>query len=175
MPAPAGPRAPVNMAALAPPKRAEVPLDYSKLVAQADRLSENGRAAQARKLYEKALELRPQGAEALTGIGYCDLDAERFLAAIERFKQTLVVAPDYGEALIGLAEAYKVRGDRPHAVEYYRRYLKAQPGGPKASMAQKNVRELEAAPKGPERDEPEPAAAGDGQKQLPRPPPVTEE
>jgi tetratricopeptide (TPR) repeat protein len=117
--------------------------DYNKLVAQADRLSENGRPDQARKLYERALGANPRGVEALTGLGYCDLDGERFMSALDHFKQALNVVPEYGEALIGLGEAYKVRGDKVHAVEYYRRYLKSQPGGPKASMAKKNLQDLE--------------------------------
>jgi predicted Zn finger-like uncharacterized protein len=118
--------------------------DYNKIVAQADRLLENGRTEQARKLYEKALVGRPDGVEAMTGLGYCDLDRERFLAAVDHFKRALQIAPEFGEALIGLAESYKVRGEKGQALDYYRRYLKAQPNGPRAAMAQKNVRELEA-------------------------------
>jgi predicted Zn finger-like uncharacterized protein len=128
-----------------PPSDAEpVKGDYNSLVAQAEKLSEHGRADQARKLYERALAMRPSGVEAITGLGYCDLDKERFLAAVDRFKQALQVAPDYGDALIGLAESYQVRGDRPQAINYYRRYLRAQPNGPKAAMAQKNIRDLDA-------------------------------
>jgi len=118
--------------------------DYNKIVAQADRLLENGRGEQARKLYEKALAARPDGVEAVTGLGYCDLDRERFMAAVDHFKRALQIAPEFGEALIGLAESYKVRGDKAQAIDYYRRYLKVQPNGPRAAMAQKNVRELEA-------------------------------
>lgn len=164
--------------------------DYNKLVAQADRLSENGRSEQARKIYERALAANPQGIEALTGLGYCDLDGERFLAALDHFKQALTVVPEYGEALIGLAEAYKVRSDKVHAVEYYRRYLKSQPGGPKAAMAQKNLRDLEAhlpppeAPAVPSEDKkpveeakpPEAQKIGksDDKPELPKPPPTEE-
>jgi predicted Zn finger-like uncharacterized protein len=163
------------------------PEDYRSLVAQGDRVSENGHAEKARKLYEKALALNPRGPEAITGLGFCDLDGEKFMAAIERFKRALDLSPDYGEALIGLAEAYKVRSDRPHALEYYKRYLKALPGGPKAAMAQKNVRDLEpavpssaSAPAavhgaGEPAAEPEKPSAGGGETPLPRPPPAPDE
>jgi tetratricopeptide (TPR) repeat protein len=117
--------------------------DYAKLVAQADRLSENGRAKEARKLYEKALQRQPDGLEAMTGIGYCDLDAEKFSSAVEHFKRALAVAPGYGEAIIGLAEAYKLRGDRKEAVGWYKQYLDKLPNGPKATMAKNNLRDLE--------------------------------
>jgi tetratricopeptide (TPR) repeat protein len=112
-------------------------------VAQADRLSENGRAAQARKLYEKALAIQPNGLEAITGLGYCDLDGEKFMSAIDHFKRALAIAPGNGEAIIGVAEAYKSRGDRQQAVEWYKKYLATLPNGPKATMAKNNVRDLE--------------------------------
>jgi predicted Zn finger-like uncharacterized protein len=163
--------------------------DYHKLVAQADRLSENGRPDQARKLYERALVANPQGVEALTGLGYCDLDGERFLSALDHFKQALNVVPEYGEALIGLGEAYKVRGDKVHAVEYYRRYLKSQPGGPKAAMAKKNLQDLEPhLPPPDSEDKPRAEPRGDQDKagdkssddepkkeksELPKPPPAS--
>jgi predicted Zn finger-like uncharacterized protein len=155
--------------------------DYHKLVQQADRLAENGRNDQARKLYERALGANPQGVEALTGLGYCDLDGERFLSALDHFKQALNVVPEYGEALIGLAEAYKIRGDKPHAAEYYRRYLKSQPGGAKAAMAQKNLRDIEAhlpPPEQPAAEKKEPEKkiekSGGEETSLPKPPPTDE-
>ncbi len=117
--------------------------DYAHLVATADRAAENGHSDQARKVYERALVLNPRGIEAITGLGYCDLDQEHFRSAVDRFRHALEIAPEHGEALIGMAEAYKVRGDRAQALDYYKRYLKAQPGGPKADMAQKNIRDLE--------------------------------
>ncbi len=122
------------------------PESYDKLVEKADRQSENGHSDRARVLYEKALTLQPNGVEAITGLGYYELDREHFMSAIDRFKQALGVAPSYGEALIGLAEAYKVHSDKAHAIEFYKRYLAAMPNGPKASMAKKNLRDLEGPP-----------------------------
>jgi tetratricopeptide (TPR) repeat protein len=146
-PTPTPAPAPVAAATPAPaPATAPVaakPADYNKIVQQADKLSENGKTDKARKLYEEALVANPQGVEAITGLGYCDLDKEKFLSAIDRFRQALNVSPDYGDALMGIAEAYKVQGNKPQAIEFYRRYLKAQPHGPKATMAQKNLRDLE--------------------------------
>jgi tetratricopeptide (TPR) repeat protein len=170
--------------------------DYGKLVAQADRLSENGRAKEARKLYDKALALKPSGLEAIMGLGYCDLDGEKFSSAVDHFKRALAISPSYGDAMIGLAEAYKLRGDRHEALNWYRQYLVAQPAGPKATMAKNNIRDLEPkvatpaeepmptpTPPAPTPDEPKKsAAAGDDNKkadepkaddkpvQLPRPP-----
>jgi predicted Zn finger-like uncharacterized protein len=140
--------APPAAAATAAPSPTSAPApaggeDYARSVAQADRLLENGHAQPARKLYEKALQQRPGGPEALTGLGYCDLDGEKFGSAIDHFKQALASAPSFGEAIIGLAEAYKSRGDRGNALAYYKQYLAAQPSGPKAMMAKNNIRDLE--------------------------------
>ena len=120
--------------------------DYGKLIAQGDRLSENGHAKEARKLYDKALTLRPSGLEAIMGLGYCDLDGEKFSSAVDHFKRALALSPSYGDAIIGLAEAYKLRGDRHEALNWYKQYLSSQPNGPKATMAKNNIRDLE--PKG---------------------------
>ena len=117
--------------------------DYRSLVQQGDHLAETSRSQQARKLFERALELDPRGVGALVGQGYCDLDAERYMNAVDRFNAALVIQPDSGDALLGLAESYKVRGRTAQALEFYKKYLAAHPSGPKAAMAQQNLRELE--------------------------------
>ncbi len=117
--------------------------DYNHLVTLADRLSENGHAKEARKLYERALAAKPNGVEAIMGLGYCDLDGEKFSSAVDHFKHALSISPNFGEAIIGLAEAYKLRGDRKEALTFYKQYLAQQPDGPKAAMAKSNIRDLE--------------------------------
>ena len=72
----------------------------------------------------------PNGLEAIMGLGYCDLDGEKFSSAVDHFKRALAMSPSYGDAMIGLAEAYKLRGDRREALNWYRQYLVAQPSGP---------------------------------------------
>lgn len=129
--------------AAAKPAAAEESNDYNKLIAQADRMSENGHAKEARKLYDKALSLKPNGLEAIMGLGYCDLDGEKFSSAVDHFKRAMSISPSYGDAIIGLAEAYKLRGDRHEALSWYKQYLTAQPNGPKATMAKNNIRDLE--------------------------------
>ena len=77
------------------------------------------------------------------GLGYCDLDGEKFSSAVDHFKRALALSPSYGDAIIGLAEAYKLRGDRHEALSWYKQYLSSQPNGPKATMAKNNIRDLE--------------------------------
>ena len=125
------------------PTRAKQSNDYGKLISEGDRLSENGHAKEARKLYDKALAVRPNGLEAIMGLGYCDLDGEKFSSAVDHFKRALALSPSYGDAIIGLAEAYKLRGDKREALSWYKQYLSSQPNGPKATMAKNNIRDLE--------------------------------
>jgi len=116
---------------------------YDSLVKQGSQLSERGRTMQAVRAFEQALKLRPNGAEALTGLGYCHLDQERFAAAISSFHKALSVSPTYGDALIGMAEAYKIQGNLRKALDYYRAYVTAHPSGGKAVMSRRNVADLE--------------------------------
>ena len=134
---------PVAAPTAASPKDAGVPMDYRGLVQNADRLSVNGHSKEARRLYERALELEPRGIAALTGLGYCDLDSERYMQAVDRFNAALAVDPSSGDALLGLGESYKVRGQNAHAIDAYKKYLALHPTGEKTMMAQKNLRELE--------------------------------
>ena len=122
-------------------------------------LDERGKARDAQKLFEKALADAPDNVDALNGLGYCYLDTEHFGAAIDTFKRSQAIATGNGDALIGIAEAYKMRGDKPRALEYYQRYLNELPSGSKASMAHSNVAELSAtikraAPEATEKDPP---------------------
>jgi predicted Zn finger-like uncharacterized protein len=116
---------------------------YESLIKRGNALSERGRTMQAFKLFEHALKQKPNGAEALTGLGYCHLDQERFSSAITYFKRALRVAPTFGEALIGMAEAYKVQGNSRKALDYYKAYLRTAPSGSKSVMARRNVADLE--------------------------------
>jgi tetratricopeptide (TPR) repeat protein len=105
----------------------------------------------------------------LAGLAYCELDAESFVAAILHFKQALGLAPEFGEAIIGLAEAYKMRGDKDEAVSYYKRYLQVLPNGSRATMAQKNLRDLES---GVSEAVEHGSNESEGRRALPRPPVV---
>jgi tetratricopeptide (TPR) repeat protein len=116
---------------------------YDALVRQGNKLSERGRTMQAIKAFEQALKLKASGPEALTGLGYCYLDQERFAGALSQFTRALRFSPTYGEALIGMAEAYKVQGNQRKALDYYRAYVTAHPSGSKSVMAQRNVNDLE--------------------------------
>ena len=128
---------------VAGPGGAEPTGTYDELVRRGEQFGYGGNQARAMAYYQKALTLKPQGVEALTGIGYCHLDQSRISDAITHFRRALAVSSGYGEALIGLAETYQRQGNARAALEHYQRYLQHHPSGRRAVLAKQNIRELE--------------------------------
>jgi tetratricopeptide (TPR) repeat protein len=139
---------------------------WAPKLASGDKLAENGDCAGAMRQYERALDARPGGVEALTGLGYCHLDRKEYARAISTFRAALGISSRFTEALIGIAEAYRFQGMNGEAVTYYRRYLEQAPNGSRAEMARRQVEAL-APPKPEPRPEPEPAAPGVPVERLP--------
>jgi len=119
---------------------------YERLVADADRLLENGQTTRAQKLYDEALQMQPNGVAALTGSGFLQLDRQKPLAAISLFKRAIARASGYPPALFGMGEAYRAQGYTVLAIDYYKQYLATAPGGPDAHAARGQLKELEDAP-----------------------------
>jgi len=105
-------------------------------------LQEKGRIGNALKAYDKALELKPEDIEALTGKGLCLLDNGSYGTAISWFRRALKKNPRFADAIMGLAESYKYQGNTEQARIYYQRYLDVLPGGPEAAVARRNLKEL---------------------------------
>jgi tetratricopeptide (TPR) repeat protein len=91
-------------------------VSYEHLVVNGDKALENGASGRALRLFERALKLQPDGAEALAGLGYVNLDRQRAEAAISYFRRSLSVSP-YAPAMFGMGEAYRALGDRARALE----------------------------------------------------------
>jgi tetratricopeptide (TPR) repeat protein len=105
--------------------------DYDSLLAKANKQAETN-CSKAMELFMKALEQRPNGVEALTGMGYCHLDAKQFSSAFSKFRAALAVSAKYEPALGGVAETYQRQGNKEAAIEAWRKYLDAYPNSAKA-------------------------------------------
>jgi len=119
------------------------PGSYDHLVTEADRLLENGQAAKAEKMYTQALQAKPDGAGALTGLAYVQLERQRYNKAIDMFRRVLNTQPTYGPALFGIADSYRGRGDNAQALSAYKQYLSISPSGADAPAARRQIKELE--------------------------------
>jgi tetratricopeptide (TPR) repeat protein len=109
-------------------------------------------------LYAKALELKPNGVEALAGLGYCQIDAKQFSSAFSKFRAALAVSPKYEPALRGIAETYQQQGRKEQAIEAYRHYLEIYP----ESVAAKKQLERLGADAQASPPAPSPAPSGNG-------------
>jgi tetratricopeptide (TPR) repeat protein len=114
---------------------------YEQLVVDGDKALENGGSKRALRLFERALKLQPDGAEALAGLGYVNLDRHRAEAAVSYFRRSLAVSP-YAPAMFGLGEAYRALGDKARALDAYQRYLSTSPSGADAPAARRQLKAL---------------------------------
>ena len=123
--------------------------DYDYYITEGARLQEIGRSAEARRFFERALDLRAGGAEALTGLGYCALDQRDWAGAISRFREP--ASHGYGDAMMGMGDAYRGSGRSVEAIAAYREYLARSPNGSQARMARHAIETLggDAAPTPP--------------------------
>jgi predicted Zn finger-like uncharacterized protein len=140
--------------------------DYSHYVRRGDQLLDAGDVAGARAHFELALQQRPGGSEALTGLGYAALRAGNPTEAARHFRPA--ARNDYGDAYIGLGEAYRRMGQHPEALQTYRAYLASRPNGPHASVARAQIAALEAS----SAPEPPPTPAPSPEPTTPEPSPA---
>jgi predicted Zn finger-like uncharacterized protein len=125
------------------PKVPGQPDTYEGWMQLAQKLQDREQAKKALDAYSAALELKPEDPRALTGQGYCYFDLGQLSNATKSFRQALRKSSRNGDAIIGLAEVYKDRGDNDNAIEFYERYLEVLPNGPEAALAERNIKELQ--------------------------------
>ncbi|MFH1132102.1 MAG: zinc-ribbon domain-containing protein [Pseudomonadota bacterium] len=142
-PTPAAPPTPPKESALPAPVPEPTCKTYACFTELGDKHGEHGRTMQALDAYNAALKLNSKGASAITGLAFCQLDLQRYSVAIQRFRQAMNISPTFGDAMIGMAESYKAMGNKQKALDYYKAYLRAHPGGTKANLAQRNAASLE--------------------------------
>ncbi len=71
---------------------------------------------------QKAVELAPDDLEVLLAQGDAQLAAKKYPAAVETFTRIVdTVAPNHRAGYIGLGRAYSAMGDRPQALEVWRK------------------------------------------------------
>ena len=126
----------------APKAAAHKPLGYDALLAAAYRLRNDGKIQEALDLYGRARDLKPARAEPYAGQGWCYMEMHAPAPAIASFQDALKRNPEYGDAIMGIAEAHKAQGDNKAAKKYYKRYLNLLPDGPDANVAKTNLNAL---------------------------------
>ena len=116
--------------------------DYSFYIRRGEDLLEHGRTAEAQEFFEAALTVRPGGVEAMTGLGYAALNRGQAAAAAHYFRPA--ARADYGDAHIGLGDAYRRMNQLDQARAAYQAYLNSRPSGPHASIARRQIAAIDA-------------------------------
>jgi tetratricopeptide (TPR) repeat protein len=146
---------------------------YDRALAQANKLAEVD-CGRAMPLFERAIDLRPNGVEALTGAGYCHIDNKEFASAHAKFRAALAVSRRFERALWGIAEAYQQQGRSDLAADAYRAYLEVYPD---SAQAKRQLDKLSPGSSSPPAPAPTPAPAeppAGGGTAEPAPPPAGE-
>jgi Tfp pilus assembly protein PilF len=86
-----------------------------------------GRLEEARKEFERAVNLFPEYAEARNNLGIAHLRGGEVNQAVEQFKKALELKPDYAEAHSNLGNAFMQRGQTTRAIREYRAALRLKP------------------------------------------------
>lgn len=111
----------------------------------ANALAGRGRDAEAVKLYDRALELRPDFAEApdaLYNKGCSLVRLGRFDEAIHGFRAALEIDPRYSNAWFNLGAIYRALGQPRESVRAYRRYLATEPNAKDRQRVERVLEEL---------------------------------
>jgi tetratricopeptide (TPR) repeat protein len=94
---------------------------------------------QAIACYREAVALRPDFNEAWTAMGLALWNKGDAQGAIAAYRKAVAVQPDYVEARINLASALSETGALDEAIEHLNSALRANPGGPHASVIHYNL------------------------------------
>lgn len=141
-PAAARPAAAVQAAAPGPEAPPTGAASFDWYLQQGLALRERRQTQAALQMYERAEALDSESAEPPTGKGYCLIDLGQFGSAVDQFKEALRRNGRFHDAILGLAEAYRFKGDKAQAIESYERYLEEAPDGPEAPLARRSIESL---------------------------------
>ena len=90
-------------------------------------LHQRGQSAEAAKLLERAISLRPQMPHFYCNAVPALLAMMRYDEAIVACERAISLRPNYGEALYMLGLAWRYKGDFDKATEFYRKAVEAKP------------------------------------------------
>ena len=108
---------------LAPPTATEASQD----VQRAFTLMQKGQMAEARELFERALEAAPDDPQVTNGVGWYRLNTGEIAEAQRLFEKTLEIQPNNGGATNGLANCYKRQGRVDEAIELWKKMYEQVP------------------------------------------------
>ncbi len=115
--------------------------DFNWYLGRGHKLLDN-RPKEALAMFEEAARVDPTSPEPDSGRGLAYTNLEQWEPAITAFQAALKKSPEFTEAMMGLAEAYRYSGAKEKAIKYYKRYLDLTPDGPDAPVAKAQIEAL---------------------------------
>jgi predicted Zn finger-like uncharacterized protein len=127
----------------AAPEGAEPPKghDYNWYLSRGRKLLDT-HPSQAVGMFEQASQANASSPEPDSGRGIAYSNLEQWPKAISAFQAALKKSPEFNEAVMGLAEAYRYSGNKKEALLYYKRYLELTPDGADAPAAKAQIQSL---------------------------------
>ena len=86
-------------------------------------LGKTGKLEEAIDHFQKALQLKPDIAEAHNNLGVVLAKIGKLDEAVEHYQEALQIRPDYAEARINLGNALRTLGKLDEAIEHYQKVL----------------------------------------------------
>jgi tetratricopeptide (TPR) repeat protein len=128
-------------AVVAKPPEPAKPVDADVLIEQGNKLLSKSKM-KALQLFDQALVLKPNHAEALYGRGVALFDLGRVDDAIVALNRSLSASPRFSDAMLVLADAYKLNGAKADARKWYEQYLELAGDSTEAAAARRSLDEL---------------------------------
>lgn len=126
-----------------PPDRHALALEVARLCRLGENLLEEGDPDAARRAFEDALSIAPEGSRATTGLGFVYLEDGQVKKAHALFLRASRAG--YAEAFIGLGASLRRLNRNDGALAAYRTYMRRFPRGRSVSIASRQVQLLEEA------------------------------
>jgi CheY-like chemotaxis protein/Flp pilus assembly protein TadD len=116
---------------------------YAETLKHADALYQNKKLKAAVAEFTKALEINPNGTEAMVALANAYFDLGKNDQAIHMAERALKINPNNADAHLTLGTIYQTIGDNKKAIEAYQIYLKLKPDAPLASDVRMILKSLQ--------------------------------
>jgi len=146
------PAAPVDMARVQEltSKIKQNPKDFDSIIELANLNFDQKSYDDAIKLYQKALEIRPDAINVRTDMGTAMFYQDRFDEAIAEFERTLNADSNNAQALFNLGVAMlHGKNDAKRALEYWQKLVETNPNHPQAAFVREQIKKLKEQEKKP--------------------------
>ena len=115
-------------------------VDYFKL---GEEYEEKGMTSEAIDMYERAIEDKPDNADAHNNLGMLYEEIGEYEKAVAEYKRAIEINSNFAEAYYNLGDLYEKIGKNSEAMQAYKEYAKLNPEGEDINEIKKKIEQLE--------------------------------